>query len=228
MSDTCALPDVSSFVQRFHDLPTGVITDAFLRLGISGWMDGVLPLRPGSRIVGRARTIAYGPIRRSGKLAQSMYALMARLSPGDVVVIGSGGTHDNLLGENMGTFAQRCGLAGIVTDSKTRDRNGLTKLDMPIFSRGAAVRPPVEVEPRSYDVVVDCTSAQVRPGDIIVGDDDGVVVVPLEKAEDVLFQIEDLLLCEEGIGKAIKGRAPLAAIEAAVARKKVLKPRAGT
>lgn len=227
MPEIPTIPDAALLVERFRSLSTGVITDAFLRLGISGWMDGVLPLVPGSRIVGRARTIAFGPVRRSGKLTQSMYALMARLSPGDVVVIGAGGTHDNLLGENMGTFARRCGLAGIVTDSKTRDRNGLTELGMPIFSCGAAVRPPVEVEPRSFDVVVDCASAQVRPSDIIVGDDDGVVVVPLERAEEVLFQIEDLLLCEEGIGKAIRGGAPLAAIEAAVARKKVVKPRAG-
>jgi regulator of RNase E activity RraA len=201
MSEKLSIPDAARLIERFQKLPTGVITDAFLRLGIGGWMDEVLPLVPGSRIVGRARTVAFGPIRRSGKVSQSMYALMSRLSPGDILVIGSGGTHDNLLGENMGTFAHRCGLAGIVTDSKTRDRNGLRELGMPVFSRGAGVRPPIKVEPRAFDVALDCGRAQVRPGDI-------------------LFQIEDLLTAEERISKAIKGGATLEEIEAFVSKKK--------
>jgi 4-hydroxy-4-methyl-2-oxoglutarate aldolase len=211
-------------VARFHDISTGLITDAFLRLGINGWMDTVLPLAPGSRLVGRARTIAYGPVRRSGKVKESMYFLISRVEPGEVLVIGSGGTHDNLLGDNMGTFAHRCGIAGIVTDSKTRDRNGLREIGMPIFSRGAAVRPPIEVEPRAYDVDVECGGAQVRPGDIIVGDDDGVVVVPAERVEEVLYQIADIIEIEKGIGLAIKSGASVADIERQVAKKKVVKP----
>lgn len=226
MLDQAALPNADDLLKQFHDVPTGVITDAFLRLGINGWMDEVLPLAAGSRIVGRARTIAYGPVRRSGKLQESMYALMSRMSPGEVIVIGSGGTHDNLLGDNMGTFAHRCGLAGIVTDSKTRDRQGLRDLGMPVFSRGAGVRPPVEVELQAYDVVLDCGGAQVRPGDIIVGDDDGVVVVPAERAEEVLYQIADLREAEGRIKGAITGSATLKEIEQEVAKKKVVKVRA--
>lgn len=210
---------------RFRDIATGAITDAFLRLGLNGWMDEVLPLAPGTRIVGRARTIAFGPVRRAGRLPESMYALIARLDPGDVLVIASGGTHDNLLGDNMGTFAHRRGVAGIVTDSKTRDREGLRALGMPIFSRGAAVRPPIEVEPRDRDVVVDCGGAQVRPGDIIVGDDDGVVVVPADRAEDILFEIEDLALAETAIKSTILAGGTVSEIEAEVARKKVLRSR---
>ncbi|MDR3532370.1 MAG: RraA family protein [Rhodopila sp.] len=212
---------------RFKDIATGLITDAFLRLNISGWMDEVLPLASGSHIVGRARTIAFGPVRRSGKLGESMYALISSIKPGEVMVIGSGGTHDNLLGENMGTFAHRCGLAGIVTDSRTRDRSGLRALGMPVFSRGAGVRPPTEVEPCARDVLVYCGGAQVRPGDIIIGDDDGVVVIPSERAEEVLFQIGDLIEAETGIGKAIKSGGTVQDIERQVARKKVVKAPVG-
>ncbi len=225
MLDQPALPNIDDVLKQFLDVPTGVSTDAFLRLGINGWMDEVLPLAPGTRIVGRARTIAYGPVRRSGKLNESMYSLISRMSPGDVMVIGAGGTHDNLLGDNMGTFAHRCGLAGIVTDSKTRDRQGLRNLGMPVFSRGAAVRPPVEVELQAYDIVVDCGGAQVRPGDIIVGDDDGVVVVPAERAEEVLYQIADLEEAERRIKGAITGSGALKEIEQEVAKKKIVKSR---
>ncbi len=224
MLDKLSLPNMANALARFQSIPTGLITDAFLRLGISGWMDEVLPLVPGTRVVGRARTIAYGAVRRTGRLDKSMYALMARLDPGDVMVIGSGGTHDNLLGGNMGGFARRSDLAGIVTDSKTRDRAGLRALGMPLFSRGAGVRPPIEVELRDADVVIECGGAQVRPGDIVVGDDDGVVVVPADRADDVLYQVDDLIGFEEGIDKAIKGGKSVQEIETQVANKKVVRP----
>jgi 4-hydroxy-4-methyl-2-oxoglutarate aldolase len=223
MVETSSLPDLAKAIARFQTIPTGLITDAFLRLGLSGWMDGVLPLAPGSRVVGRARTIAYGPIRRAGKPTETMYALMSRMTAGDVMVMASGGTHDNLLGSNMGTFAQRCGLGGIVTDSRTRDRADLRTLGLPVFSRGAGVRPPIEVELSAWDVDVDCGGAQVRPGDIVVGDDDGVIVVPADRTEEVLYQIDDLIAAEEAIGRTIREGGSLRDIEAQLTRKRVLK-----
>jgi 4-hydroxy-4-methyl-2-oxoglutarate aldolase len=220
------IPDRSDdpVIQRFKDVPTGLITDAFLRLGLSGWMDGVLPLASGSRISGRARTLAWGPVRRSGKLAASIYALMSQISPGEVLVMGAGGTHDNLLGDNIATFAHRAGIAGIITDSNTRDRNGMRKLGLPVFSRGAAVRPPIEVEPRDFDVAISCGGAQVRPGDIIIGDDDGVIVIPADRANDVLYQIEEIAEIEEGISKVIKSGGSVREIEQQVARKRDIRP----
>jgi len=210
---------------QFAKLQTATITDAFLRLGLSGWMNGVLPLAAGMRIVGRARTIAYGPIRGTGKPELSMYALIGRLTAGEVLVIASGATDDNLLGDNMGTFAKRTGISGIVTDSKTRDRVGLAELGLPLFSRGASARPPVHVEVEAYDIPIWCGGAQVRPGDIIVGDDDGVLVVPENRAADVLFQTDDLLAAEKDIRAAILDGASLVEIERAVARKKVVRQR---
>ena len=223
LAEEPALPNVADAVARFRDVPTGLITDALSRLGLEGWMDEVLPLVPGTRVVGRARPIAYGPIRRAGKLKESMYALIARMAPGDVMVMAAGGTHDNLMGDNMGAFARRHGLAGVVTDSKTRDRAGLKDVGLPIFSRGAGVKPPTEVELRAYDVTVECGGAQVRPGDIIVGDDDGVVVVPADRARDVLFQVEDLMRFESGMEEAIRSGASVKDIEALLVVKKTPK-----
>lgn len=225
MSEKNGLPDVADAVARFARIPTGLITDALSRLGLSGWMDDVLPLAPGTRIVGRARTIAFGPLRGVGKPAESMYALISRMADGDVMVMGSGGTRDNLMGDNMGAFAKRCGLAGVVTDSRVRDCVGLRAIGLPVFCRGAGVRPPTEVEVRAYDVAVECGGAQVRPGDIIVGDDDGITVVPAERAEDVLFQVEDLMDFETGMEKAIQGSGTVQDIEALLIKKKTVKGR---
>ena len=211
-------------LERFRDIPTALVTDAFLRLGFRGWMDGVLPLVAGSRITGRARTLAWRPVTGSGGLGESMYSLISRISGGEVLVMGTGGTHDNLLGDNMATFAHRTGLVGIVTDSRTRDRDGMRRLGLPIFSRGAAVRPPTEVEPREFDVPVSCGGAQVRPGDIVVADDDGVIVIAAERAEDVLYQLADIAEIEKDVGAVIKGGGSVREIEQQVARKKVLRP----
>lgn len=227
MTDKKAPPDSADAAARFEGVPTGLVTDAFLRLGLGGWMDGVLPLSPGSRIVGRARTVAYGPVRRSGQPGVSMYALIARMQPGDVMVMGSGGTHDNLMGDHIGAFAKRCGLAGVVTDSKVRDSMGLRAIGLPVFCRGAAVRPPIEVELRGFDVDIDCGGAQVRPGDIIVADDDGVTVVPADRVDAVLYQAEDLREFEAGMDKAIGGGGTVADIEKLLIKKKTLKPAPG-
>ncbi|WP_316980078.1 RraA family protein [Shumkonia mesophila] len=223
MHDKDDLPDTTDLVARFMPIPTGLVTDALSRLGLRGWMDDVLPLVPGTHVVGRARTIAFGPIRGAGKPQQSMYALISRMAARDVMVVGSGGTRDNLLGDNVGAFAERCGLNGIVTDSKVRDCSGLRELNLAVFCRGPGVRPPSEVEPRAYDVDVDCGGAQVRPGDIIVGDDDGITVVPADRAEEILTQIEDLMTFEAGMEKAIRGGGTVEDIQSLLIKKKTVK-----
>jgi regulator of RNase E activity RraA len=224
MVDTARSQNADPVLERFSGIATGLVTDAFLRLGLSGWMDEVLPLAPGSRIAARARTLAFGPVRGDGRLSASMYALTSRVSAGEVLVLGTGETHDNLLGDNIATFALRAGLAGIVTDSKTRDRRGIRSLGLPVFSRGAAVRPPTEVEPYELDVTISCGGAQVRPGDIVIGDDDGVVVVPADRAADVLYQIDDITQIETEIAAAIRGGHSVTDIERQVARKRVCRP----
>jgi len=223
MPEKHGLPDIADVVARFARVPTGLITDAFSRLGLSGWMDDVLPLAPGMRIVGRARTVAFGPLRGVGKPSESMYALISRMAAGDVMVMGSGGTRDNLMGDNMAAFAQRCGLSGVVTDSKVRDCTGLRAIGLPVFCRGPGVRPPTEVEVRAYDVAVDCGGAQVRPGDIIVGDDDGITVVPADRAEEVLFQVEDLVDFETGMENTIKAGGTVEEIQALLIKKKTVR-----
>jgi regulator of RNase E activity RraA len=210
-------------VARFKEVPTSLVTDAFLRLGISGWMDEVLPLSMGMRVFGRARTLDYGPIGQVPKLAASTYKVISWIDLGEVLVVGAGGTHDNLFGDNGISFALRSGLAGLVTDSKTRDRAGMQELGFPVFSRGAAARPPMEVEPHTFDQEIACGGVTVRPGDLIVGDDDGVVVIPAERAAEVLYQIEDIAGLEEAIGEVIAKGGSVAEIEAAVARKKVVR-----
>jgi regulator of RNase E activity RraA len=213
-------------LDRLRSVEAGMISDCMMRLNLSGWMDGVRPVQPGlRRAVGPARTLLFGPRRGEGQWTKSMYRTIASLDPGDVLVFATGGTVENLMGDNMATFAELHGLAAAVTDSTVRDGAGMAELAMPVYARGTAVRLPLNMEPIALDVPVFCGGAQVRPGDAVVGCEDGVMVVPASRVDDVLYELEDVEKCERDLARAIKSRASLDEIEAIVKRKKTLRPR---
>ena len=213
-------------LERLRTVEAGMISDCMMRLGLAGWMDGVRPVQPGlRRAVGPARTLLFGPKRGEGPWTTSMYRTIASLSPGDVLVFASGGTVENLMGDNMAMFAQMHGLAACVTDSTVRDSAGMGELAMPVYARGTAVRLPLNMEPVALDVPVFCGGAQVRPGDAVVGCEDGVLVLPESRIDDVLYQLDDVEICERDLGSAITRGASLEEIEAVLKRKKSLRPR---
>ena len=213
-------------LERLRGVEVGMISDCMMRLGLAGWMDGVRPVQAGlRRAVGPARTLLFGPKRGEGQWTTSMYRTIASLTPGDVLVFATGGTVENLMGDNMATFAQLHGLAACVTDSTVRDSAGMSELTMPVYARGTAVRLPLNMEPVALDVPVFCGGAQVRPGDAVVGCEDGVLVLPASRVDDVLYQLDDVEVCERDLGGAIKRRASLEEIEAVLKRKKSLRPR---
>ena len=213
-------------LERLRGVEAGMISDCMMRLGLAGWMDGVRPVQPGlRRAVGPARTLLFGPKRGEGQWTTSMYRTIASLAPGEVLVFASGGTVENLMGDNMATFAQMHGLAACVTDSTVRDSAGMSALSMPVYARGTAVRLPLNMEPVALDVPVFCGGAQVRPGDAVVGCEDGVLVLPESRIDDVLYQLDDVEVCERDLGSAITRGASLEEIEAVLKRKKSLRPR---
>jgi 4-hydroxy-4-methyl-2-oxoglutarate aldolase len=213
-------------LERLRSVEAGMISDCMMRLGLAGWMDGVRPVQTGlRRAVGPARTLLFGPKRGEGQWTTSMYRTIASLSPGDVLVFATGGTVENLMGDNMATFAQMHGLAACVTDSTVRDSAGMSHLSMPVYARGTAVRLPLNMEPIALDVPVFCGGAQVRPGDAVVGCEDGVLVLPESRIDDVLYQLDDVEVCERDLVAAIARGASLDEIEAVLKRKKALRAR---
>lgn len=215
------MSDEAAFA-RLREAGTGVISDAMMRLGLHGWMDGLHPVGGGARFaVGRARTLLFGPKRGEGAWPCTMYATIAVLSPGEILVFGAGGTKENLIGDNMAGFAAKRGLAALVTDSTVRDSAGIGVLPMPVYAAGTAVRLPLHIEPVALDVPLTCGGAQVRPGDVVVAGEDGTLVLPSAHLDDVLHQVEDLVLVEAALQQAIAADAPLATIEGLVRRKKI-------
>ena len=218
-----AAPAHARHIAKLRAVPTGVATDALARLGLEGGMDGVLPVSPEARVAGPAATIRYAPRRGVGQSARSIYELIRTFEPGSVLVIESGGTRTSVFGGNMATQGQVHGLGGMITDGRCRDFPEMTALEMPVFCTGRTVRLPNHLELVAHDVPISCGGAQVRPGDFIIGDADGVVVVPASETEAFLHQAEDIARIEKELGRAIGAKAPMTEIHAILERKRTMR-----
>ncbi len=216
---------VDETIKELGQVPSGFVTDAMGRLGLAGWSEGVLPLSPTARkIVGRAVTLRYGPKRGAGAKMPSQYQVIREARPGDVLVVAAEGTPCWLLGENVCHTAQYQGLAGIVVDGCVRDADEIAEMEMPVFAKGAGIRPfSTHLELTAVNEPVEFAGTQIRPGDIVIGDGDGLVIVPPERAEDVLFQVRDIARLEKEQEEAIKRQVPLDELHEILARKKILK-----
>ena len=106
--------------------------------------------------------------------------------PGDIIVVDGGSCNNrSLAGEIMMRFAQTKGLAGIVVDGCLRDSDGIKKLTMPVYCKGITPQGPYKNGPGEVNAPVACGGQVVFPGDILVGDMDGVVVIRRQDAEEV-------------------------------------------
>lgn len=216
---------IEEAVKEFGKVPSGYVTDAMTRLGMAGWSEGVVPLSPKARhIAGRAVTMKYGPKRGESRKLPNQYEVIRSAKPGDVLVVAAEGSPCWLLGENVCHTAMYHGLAGIVVDGCVRDADEIAELEMPVFARGAGIRPfSTHMELIDVNVPVEFAGTQIRPGDIVAGDGDGLVVVPPEMVDQVLLQVKDIAEIEREQEEAIRRRAPLDELKPILAKKKVLK-----
>lgn len=181
-------------VAALRDIPTTNLSDALDKLAIGGAMSGIRILDYGmGRMAGRARTILQGP-RRVGAEPQSSYVGHVRwvdemLQAGDVVVIGTtGDIAASSWGYLLSLRSEKKGAAGTIVDGYVRDAGQLVDLGYPIFLRsiGCPAGTKFRVETLAIDQPIQCGGVQVRPGDFLVGDDSGVVVIPEERAAEVI------------------------------------------
>lgn len=156
-------------------------------------IEGVRPLRPGTKLVGPARTLRFVPEREDlfkthGGGFNAQKQLFDSVAEGEVIVIEARGVSESgTLGDILALRAQVRGVAGVVTDGGVRDSAAVADVGLPVFTVGAhpAVLGRRHV-PWDSDLTIACGNATVVPGDIIVGDDDGVIVIPREIAEEVV------------------------------------------
>ena len=167
-------------IAKFQGIPTSNINDEMNRLYCMG--AAISPLNHVSSMAGPAFTVKL-PIGDN----LMFHRALDMAQPGDVLIVdGAGALDRSLAGEIMITFAQMKGLAGIVVDGALRDLDGIQKSTMPVYAKGITPQGPFKNGPGEIGVPVSCGGSAVFPGDIIVGDADGIVVIRPEDAEDVL------------------------------------------
>ncbi|HEY3080828.1 MAG TPA: hypothetical protein VGM69_13115 [Chloroflexota bacterium] len=152
---------------------------------------GIRPVVPGARVIGRAVTLRYVPARddfarrERENLSRTRNELIETLEPGDVLVIDACGREDGgHIGDVIATRVQSRGAAGVVIDGAVRDAPFIKQMRMPVFAR-SVTGPPSPLTPADVNLPINCGGALVVPGDVIVADDDGVCVVPHERAEEL-------------------------------------------
>ncbi len=171
---------MSNIYEQFKELPTTCISDALK--GLTNMDVAIKPLKEEYKISGPACTVK---VLANDNLIVLKGIRMAK--PGDVLVVDSKGYEYNAIaGDFVMGMAQALGLAGVVADGTIRDILGVKNLDFPVFCKGTTVAAGGKTGVGQVNVPISCGGVSVRPGDIIIGDADGVVVVPQEQAEEVL------------------------------------------
>lgn len=205
----------------FQTVQTGVITDAMYLLGLEGWTTDIFPMRPNARVFGKAFTVQGVRPRAKGDINYTIYDLAEYWEPGDVLVIDGFGEKCSLMGENMAHVCQYWGLSGVVLHGRCRDYGLIKELDMPVFCMGAAMElKNKRFQYGEYNVTINIAGAQIRPGDYILGDIDGVLVIPADRLVEIKYQAQMIMEVEAEMEKAISEKRPISEIKAIGAKKK--------
>ena len=180
----------------FGKVSAANVSDAMHR---TGEMQGIKPLFPGIKMTGKAVTVRTYP----GDWAKPVEAIDAA-EKGDVLVVDAGGAGPAVWGELATQSCIQKGISGVVIDGAVRDTQDIKKLKFPVFSK---LITPTAGEPKGFgeiNVPVKCGGVKVNPGDWIVGDDDGIVVIPKEKAVEAANRALDVLERENRVREEIK------------------------
>lgn len=196
MSETNALLKLASM-----DTPT--ISDALDKLGIHGQCVGIKPLDPTFRIAGPAFTIRYVPCGTQGGTVGDY---IDDLPAGTVVALDNQGRMDaTVWGDILTTVASRKELGGTIIDGVCRDAPRSIELSYPIFARGSHMRTGKDrVAVDATQCSISMGGVRVNPGDFVIGDWDGIVIVPQERAGEVLEVATKIQEAENRIRAAVE------------------------
>lgn len=192
-------------IEEFKKLSCSTVSDAMDRLGITGQALGVMPLDRSFRVCGRAFTVRTIPV---DVVKGSVGDYIDDVPEGEVVVLDNGGRLDaTVWGDILTIMAHRRNLGGTVIHGVCRDVDRSLELHYPIFSRGNYMRTGKDrVQAEGYNVPCSLGEVRVNPGDLILGDGDGIVAVQKEHEARILEAAKEIEEAEERIrGEIAKG-----------------------
>jgi 4-hydroxy-4-methyl-2-oxoglutarate aldolase len=178
---------MDELVLKFSTIPTTCISDAMD--GLNNLDSSIKPLKEEYKFSGRALTVKI-PVGDNLAVLQAI----RESKPGDILVIDAkGDQYRAVAGDFVVGMAQTMGVGAIVVDGVIRDIVGIKELNFPVFSKGTTVAASGKAGVGQINIPISCGGQQINPGDIVVGDADGVVVIPQSVEQEVYAKSLDKL-----------------------------------
>lgn len=199
---------MTAFEPWVKNVDTASISDAADSLGLrTGWLSGISPRVPGTRFIGRAFTVRYRLLGDPGTGFRNAANFIDAVPEGSVIVsVNPTGVACTTWGDLLTTTARARGIAGTVVCGFARDIEAVRQLGYPLFSSGVSmVSAKNRIELDAVQQAVDVDGVPVEPGDLVVGDDNGVMVIPAKVADIVLQRALSVEEVERDISRAVRG-----------------------
>lgn len=182
----------AALVKRFENLPVANIDDCMNRL--AAVHQDIRPMNK-AKLLGTAFTVK---VPQGDNLM--FHKAMDMAMPGEVIVIDAGGMDNRaIFGELMINYCKLRGLAGVIVDGTIRDFDTLSQMDFPVYARGINPNGPYKNGPGEIGTTISFGGQIVHPGDIIVGDADGIIIICPDEAEELADKADAVLIKENGI-----------------------------
>ncbi len=201
------MSDFASYKKRLLALSTTNLADALDALGLKGATCGIRPMwEKVAKIAGRAVTLKLTAAGLTKSKTHLGVMAIEAAEQGDIIVIDNGGRLDtSCWGGILANGAKMKGVAGIVVDGAVRDLDDIMDVDFPAYARGTVVATARgRIMEESTNAMIQFGGVQVRPGDVVMGDRSGVVIIPQEKLEEVLNKAEEFFAKEEAMVAEIR------------------------
>jgi regulator of RNase E activity RraA len=188
-------------IKRLLDIEVSALSDADKTLPIAD--RAIRAMVAGVKFAGPAFTVT------APRDLLPVYHALGEVAAGDVLVIDTHGADVAVLGEIFTTEAHRRGVAGIVVDGWCRDLAGIRRIGLPLHARGAVPNAAAGVDRTPLGGTVRCGGIDVAPGDIVFGDDDGLLIAAPERIEAALDRAEAIIAKEREVLRALRAGEPL-------------------
>lgn len=195
-----------AIIERLIKLDTCAVSDALDSLGLKGATWGVRPQWPCPKIAGRAVTMKIKPAGLQQPTQHLGTAPIEAAHPGDVIVIDNGGRLEfSCWGGLLALSAKLKGVSGVVIDGASRDIDEARELEFPVYARGVVpMTARNRVVQESYNQEIQFAGVQCRPGDLVLADGSGIIIIPREKEEDVVAAAEAIYAKEQEMAAGIR------------------------
>lgn len=212
-------------ISRLSKLDTCAVSDALDRLGLKGATIGIRPVWPCARIVGRAVTVKIKPAGLQKSKHHLGTPAIQAANAGDVIVVDNGGRPDvSAWGGLLSLASKMKGLSGVVIDGACRDVDESRDVGFPVYACAVV---PVTARGRvmqdSFNVEIQCGGVQVHPTDLVIADGSGVVIIPQEKAQEVIDEAEKIAGQEARMAAEIRKGRPVVEVMESLGYESMLK-----